>query len=406
MTTSKKPVVGGVRFRTPLLLLLVVMVVTCFARARPADAANQFTAFCYDDLKDGTFKEYVQKRNADSKYGAKFNYSATKAECRVGNSRITTVDLTERCAGEDSPYRYWFWFKIDKHLSGGSSDNSRTTHTKYGHGTPLYWKTDYFYATVSKLDGNPLKGELAGYGKDLDALQYKKDGDATKLDAYFPLSIYKKNNNLVNTLGDRDGGKIGLDFYLIDLKEWFEKSDSIAARFEGTIYLHTVPTIHNSNGEIIAHNITTLKDWLEKAYNFTSTSRHDFKDHYNQKIEIKFNFPQVNFEKIIVGGKKYNDIYEIGKNEIGKKEIDNFRDFLQEIKEKIVNNYKKNIKFKLKLDIKGDREKNDLVLNCIYNLKPDGGKKTTYKDFDILVNKTSEGFNFLLEYLNSLSDAE
>ena len=122
--------------------------------------------------------------------------------------------------------------------------------------------------------------------------------------------------------------------------------------------------------------------------------------------EIKFNFPQVNFEKIIVGGKKYNDIYEIGKNEIGKKEIDNFRDFLQEIKEKIVNNYKKNIKFKLKLDIKGDREKNNLVLKCIYNLKPDGGEKTTYKDFDILVNKTSEGFNFLLEYLNSLSDAE
>ncbi len=113
-----------------------------------------------------------------------------------------------------------------------------------------------------------------------------------------------------------------------------------------------------------------------------------------------------NFEKIRIGKNFYEDIYKIAKNEIGKPEIDNFRDFLQEIIAKIDTYYNKKNKFKLILDIKGDKDRNNCVLDCTYNLEILEKDKTTYKDFDILVNKTSEGFKYLLEHLNNFSNNE
>ena len=107
--------------------------------------------------------------------------------------------------------------------------------------------------------------------------------------------------------------------------------------------------------------------------------------------------------EINIGKNKYSDIYQIAKNEIGKYEVDNFRDFLLEIKDKIDTSYNKKFSFRLELEIKGDKKKNNSMLDCIYNLVIYDKDKTIYKDFDILVNKTSEGFQYLLNYLNNFS---
>ena len=44
---SKKFIVRGAQFCTPLLLLLVTIAVTSLARARPVEAASDFKAFCW-----------------------------------------------------------------------------------------------------------------------------------------------------------------------------------------------------------------------------------------------------------------------------------------------------------------------------------------------------------------------
>ena len=128
----------------------------------------------------------------------------------------------------------------------------------------------------------------------------------------------------------------------------------------------------------------------------------------DSKVTILYEIEKSYFDyiEIYIGKNKYDDIYQIAKNEIGKYEVDNFRDFLLEIREKIDSSYNKKFNFRLELEIKGDKKKNNCVLDCTYKLETYDGNITQYKDFDILVNKTSEGFNFLLEYLNSLSDAE
>ena len=109
------------------------------------------------------------------------------------------------------------------------------------------------------------------------------------------------------------------------------------------------------------------------------------------------------YTEINIGKNKYDDIFQIAKNEIGKYEIDNFRDFLQEIKDKIFTSYNRKYSFRLELEIKGDKKKNNCVLDCTYKLKIYDREETIYKDFDILVNKTSEGFQYLLNYLNNFS---
>ena len=120
-------------------------------------------------------------------------------------------------------------------------------------------------------------------------------------------------------------------------------------------------------------------------------------------LEGKDNFK---FDKIRIGNNYYEDIYKIGKNEIGKTEIDNFRDFLQEIKTKIDTYYNKKNEFTLELIIKGDKDKNNCVLDCTYNLEILEKDITIYKEFNILLNKTSEAFEMLLNHLNNFSNSE
>ena len=107
MTTSKKPVVGGVRFRTPLLLLLMVLVVTCFARARPTEVkasrvhynSANFNAYCWDTIDD--FKELIEDKRdtngiAYKSYNPKFHYKNHNLYLK---GKEDPIDLRKRCDG-------------------------------------------------------------------------------------------------------------------------------------------------------------------------------------------------------------------------------------------------------------------------------------------------------------------
>ena len=139
------------------------------------------------------------------------------------------------------------------------------------------------------------------------------------------------------------------------------------------------------------------KKEMEKLYE-------DMKDaHIKLAYDIKEK--KFDYKEIKIGQKNYNKINDIGNNEIPRdKYVDGFITFFEELEEKIENNYNKKVNFELNLDILGDK---DLKLKCLYTLiikEGEGDKEkkslTNFKDFDILNNGPSEGFDYLLYLLN------
>lgn len=273
MTTSKKPVVGGVRFRTPLLLLLVVLVVTCFARARPTEVkasrvgftASSFDAYCWDTIDD--FKKLIEdKRDTNgikyTSYDPTFHYKNHNLYIK-GKSK--PIDLRERCGDDgdkDTPYRYWFWVKGNKLRVSGD-----------------HWSTDFFMATTKPLTP---KHNTDGYGPAYDSCQYKNDHVKTE-------RLNVKSGGFVGSLGGTVSGH-GLDIYVIDLKPWFDKNyDDLADNFHGYVYMQTVASIYSAGGYRYSGPHYTMQSWLDgaSARSFGSEGKHEYKDHYNQRIPIE-----------------------------------------------------------------------------------------------------------------------
>ena len=140
---SKKFIVRGVQFCTPLLLLLVVMAITSLARARPAKAASDFKAFSWEDRKE--LKKHLSNDKDSNgieynKYGFEVNTGADDHYLKVAGERI---NLKQRCDGKvhddpkeenKPPYRYWFWVKGNKLRSSG-----------------IHWSTDEFKAAKTSV---------------------------------------------------------------------------------------------------------------------------------------------------------------------------------------------------------------------------------------------------------------
>ncbi len=168
--------------------------------------------------------------------------------------------------------------------------------------------------------------------------------------------------------------------------------------FDGESFVNEKGKSHK--GSTVLYYINECNDKkkeMEKLYE-------DMKDaHIKLAYDIKEK--KFDYKEIKIGQKNYNKINDIGNNEIPRdKYVDGFITFFEELEEKIENNYNKKVNFELNLDILGDK---DLKLKCLYTLiikEGEGDKEkkslTNFKDFDILNNGPSEGFDYLLYLLN------
>ena len=262
---SKKFIVRGVQFCTPLLLLLVVIAVTSLARARPAEAAKKtsdFQAFSWE-TRGKLVKHLQNDRDSNgikySDYGFKINTNSSTMYLK-GKGKI---DLTARCHGSKSPYRWWFWVKGNKLRSSG-----------------IHWSTDSFIATTK-----PLTYKNGNYNTN----QYTNQGD------HAPVKRYEvsKAGGFIKSRGKDltiKGAKWGISFYVIDLKEWYNNKNynKLADDYSGRVFIHTIASIYDANERRLAGPFTTLASWqvAARARGFDSRGVDDYKDHYNQVIPI------------------------------------------------------------------------------------------------------------------------
>ena len=127
----------------------------------------------------------------------------------------------------------------------------------------------------------------------------------------------------------------------------------------------------------------------------------DLKDSY-----IKFTYDieklSLKYEEIKIGEKEFQNINEIGSNGMSKfEEVGQFIDFIKEMRNITDRDYNGKKEFTLELEIKGDKNRKDCILECLYKLTTYYLEKKQYKDFNILINGPSDGFLLLLDDLNS-----
>ena len=263
---SKNLLFRGAQFCAPLLLLLMIIAVTSLARARPVEAAKKtsdFQAFCWDDrgklvkhLKNGQDSNQIRY----SEYGFKVD---TRSSMMYLKGRNKPIDLTARCHGSKSPYRWWFWVKGNK---------LRTS--------PIHWSTDSFIATTK-----PLTYKNGNYNTN----QYTNQGD------HAPVKCYEvsKTDGFIKSKGKpvfAKGAKWGISFYVIDLSKWYNNKNynKLADDYSGRVYIHTIASIYGASGKRLAGPFTTLASWpaAARARGFDSRGVDDYKDHYNQIIPI------------------------------------------------------------------------------------------------------------------------
>ena len=127
----------------------------------------------------------------------------------------------------------------------------------------------------------------------------------------------------------------------------------------------------------------------------------DLKDSY---VKLKYDSSQLTlkYEKIKIGKREFQNINDIGGNEIRKDEtIDKFIDFFKEIENQIENDYEQKNEFTLELEITGDKRRISCNLECLYKLTMHNNEQKQYKDFNILINGPSGGFQYLMDDLNN-----
>ena len=154
---------------------------------------------------------------------------------------------------------------------------------------------------------------------------------------------------------------------------------------------------NQNNENSFMNNIS--ENYFEKKENLIEGLKDSYVKLYYNLLELKFEYKEIK-----IGGKSIKHIKDIEKKGNPHFEIINgYIKFLEEIEKKVEIEYNKKYEFLLELFIKGDKNKNSNIFECKYVLKI-SGKTSQYKDFDIINNGISNGFNYLLEDLNNFSD--
>ena len=154
---------------------------------------------------------------------------------------------------------------------------------------------------------------------------------------------------------------------------------------------------NQNNENFFMNNIS--ENHPEKKENLIEGLKDSYVKLYYNLLELKFEYKEIK-----IGGKPINHIKDIEKKgNQNFKIINGYIKFLEEIEKKVEIEYNKKYEFLLELFIKGDKDKNSNNFECKYVLKI-SGKTSQYIDYDIINNGTSNGFNYLLDYLNNFSD--
>lgn len=240
------------------LMFIAVFVSMVLARGEPVKAVSSFKAFSW-----GTREKFFTLLDTGGESGAP-KYSLYHANFKRGNSTIYlanggTIDLKERCDNKKSddddnvaPYRYWFWVKAN-----------------YQHTTSITWRTDSYIATGWPVDGS-----------NYNAKQYENSEDVVSV-AIDRKSARSHNNSFFVSSGRTVDG-YGLDFYLIDIKEWYNRGGAEDDGFYGYLYMQSVIGVYHS-GRHYSGPYYTLSSWTN-AEGWANSS--EFCNHYNQVLHI------------------------------------------------------------------------------------------------------------------------
>mgnify|MGYP004532049819 CR=1 FL=1 len=242
-------------------LLLVVMAITSLARARPAEAASDFKAFCWEDRAE-LVRHLQNGRDSNgikySDYGFKINAGSGDHYLKIEGKR-DSINLTARCGetkgNNKPPYRYWFWVKGNKLRSSG-----------------IHWSTDSFVATTKPLTGS------------YNTNQYENRVNISRLEASGGKFIKSKGRDLTI-----NGARYGITLYVIDLQPWYDKNyNKLADEYSGRVYLHAIASIYDANERRLAGPFRTLASWTSaaRARGFAASGIDDYKDHYNQVLPV------------------------------------------------------------------------------------------------------------------------
>ena len=264
---NKKSVKGRGLVKTAVFIcymFTMVFISMMFARGEPARAGtpSEFKAFCWEN-REKFFKllDTGSESNAPkySLYQAKFKRDNSTVYLENGKS----IDLDERCNkkesdGSTSPYRYWFWVRANKKAS-----------------TSITWRTDSYIATGEPIDESVYNAkEYVNSDKVVSVAIDRKSAKSHNN------SFYVNNGKVVNGYE--------LDFYIIDIKEWYNKggaydaNGSYADGFHGYLYMQSVIGVYHGG----VHNkgpYYTLSSW-KGAEGWADTS--EFHNHYNQVLHI------------------------------------------------------------------------------------------------------------------------
>lgn len=258
---------------------VVMAVATVLARGEPAQAVggNSFKAFCWGTCDN--FEKLIKNGSEPgvgkySLYNPNFKYNNYSLYMENGN----VIDLRKRCDGkvydEDDnnapPYRYWFWVKLNKKATSN-----------------ITWRTESYIATGKPVDGS-----------NYDARQYENDDKVTSV-AISRKSAKAHNGSFYSSRGRVVNG-YELDFYVIDLKEWFDKGGTSDDEFYGKLYMQSVIGVYHSG----VHNkgpIYTLSAW-KGAEGWADPS--EFPNHYNQVLQLNAGTHTINFYRVLADDKK------------------------------------------------------------------------------------------------------
>ena len=248
--------------------LLILSVAPLFNSKEASADANTFCAKSWGQVDSGDFEDNYLDSAKDG--GVKFK--SLKPKFNTNSEWMQTysgkINLRERCNGKitkkgessDSPYRYWFWLKVNKRANG-----------------PPTWYTRGYTGTLEPIPGSNYNAYY--------------HSDCAQVSRIYPKA---QKGTFFESIGT--SGYYRLCLYVVDIKNWYNKL-SKKKPYSGFLYLHSLTRIRsicnydgppNPANDITKSDLTTLDKWkgAARARGFRESGLKTYWKHYNQRINL------------------------------------------------------------------------------------------------------------------------